>query len=162
MGITSGGGTRRRGFSLGVAFSLALVSAFAVQMPVTAYSYSCHTGNSNQVVIVFEHGSQGGALDDLCWKDGQSYDDQFSVNEASVDDVGESQNFHDIVSSLVIVNNGADGLCVELFINAFQGGGVEPLWVGAGQGAVPFNSVDYNDAYDSIELRRISQASCLS
>jgi hypothetical protein len=144
------------------AIALALAGAFGGAIPVTAHSYSCHTGNSNQVVIVFEAGSQGGANDDLCWKDGASYDDQFSTNDASVDDIGENQNFHDIVSSLEIINNGADGLCVQLYIDAFRSVFGEALWVGAGQGAIHFNSVDYNDAYDSIELRRISQASCLN
>lgn len=101
-------------------------------------------------------------MDDLCWKDGHSFDDQFSVNESSVDDVGESQSFHDMVSSVEIVNNGAEGLCVELYVDAFQGGSRQPMWVGAGQGAIHFTSVYYNDAHDSIELRRISQASCMS
>jgi hypothetical protein len=102
------------------ALALSVVSMIGAGVPTAAHSYSCSTGNSNQVVIVFVDGYMGGTKDDLCWKDGHSRDDELSVNESDVDDIGENANFHDKVSSFEVVNYGTLGLCVEFYIDAYQ------------------------------------------
>lgn len=127
---------------------------------------TCSIGNSKQVVIVFEHWHQNlydlGTNDDLCWKDGQSQDDQFSVNESNVDDVGENDNFHDKVSSLSIKNSSStNDLCVWLYVDAFQGGNRWETWVPAGDGDRHIDQVPHNDAYDSMDLKRLDEDSCL-
>ena len=152
---------RHRALTVAASLALVLVGVLAAPVAVVAHGNSCSTGNSNYVVIVFENGSQGGANDDICWINTHSYDDEFSVNESGVDDIGENANFHDIVSSMSVKNFGSDGLCVWYYQDAFRSVLKETQWVGAGQGDIHYNAV-YNDNYDSLALARISQASCFN
>ncbi len=153
--------SRRRLGALGACVALALAGLSVGQMPVAAHSNTCATGSTNYVVIVFVNSGQTGANDDICWKSGHEYDDQFSVDEDGVDDIGENANFHDAVSSMSVKNFGSYGLCVRYFQDAFRSVLREKQWVGDGEGDVHFTAL-YNDNYDSLEMERTGQASCFS
>jgi hypothetical protein len=158
--------TRFRGTAIATSLTVALVGMAGGAGPAAADSTtSCSTGNANQVLKVFEHANfnedTSGIKDDLCWKDGSSRDDEFSDDESGLDDIGESGNFHDLVSSFKIVNNGTNPLCVWFYKDAFRSGTpAEKRWVAAGAGIQLFTPVAHNDAYDSVDLFRISQGEC--
>jgi hypothetical protein len=129
--------------------------------PALGHGNTCSSGNSDYVVIVFVNAGQSGTADDICWINTHSFDEEFSVNEAGVDDIGENANFHDAVSSMSVKNFGSDGLCVYYYQDAFRSVLKEKQWVGANQGDIHFNA-DFNDNYDSLDLLRVSQATCLN
>jgi len=151
---------RTRAVTLSTAVSLGLAAVLGGQVPAMAHNNICAVGSSNYVVIVFEHASQGGANDDICYISDHSFDEAFSANEVDVDDIGENDNFHDIVSSFSIKNFGGSGLCVRFFRDAFRQVLLENRWVGAGQGDIHFDA-RFNDAYDSLDLVKVSQSTCL-
>lgn len=134
------------------AISVALGGSLAAEAPVASHSNSCTTGNSNYVAIVFEHDDQGGYKDDICWKDGHSRDDQFSLNETGVDDIGESANFHDLVSSLSLKDNGNKQLCIKFYKDAFRSAFAYWVLLPAGYGDYHVDQVPHNDQYDSLDL----------
>jgi hypothetical protein len=155
------GRVRTRAFAGAAAVCLALAAVVGGEVPAVAHSNSCSTGSSSYVVIVFEHANQGGANDDICWKDGYSEDDQFSVNEANVDDIGENANFHDIVSSMSDKNFGSANLCVHYYRDANQGGALqETQWIPASYGDVHYDQAAHNDSYDSLDLSKVSLSTC--
>ncbi len=152
---------RSRAVTLATAVSLGLAAVLGGQVPAMAHVNACAVGSSNYVVIVFEHASQGGANDDICYISDHSFDEAFSANELDVDDIGENANFHDIVSSVSIKNFGGSGLCVRYYRDAFRQVLLDSQWVGAGQGDIHLPT-KYNDAYDSLDLVKIDQSTCLN
>ena len=150
---------RTRAVTLTTAVSLVLAAVLGGQVPAMAHSNACAVGSSSYVVIVFEHASEGGANDDICYISDHSFDEAFSANEVDVDDIGENANFHDIVSSMSIKNYGGLGLCVRFYRDAFRQVLLESLWVGAGQGDIHY-PVKYNDTYDSLDLVKVNQSTC--
>lgn len=150
---------RTRAVTLSTALALVLAAVLGGQVPAMAHSNACWAGSSSYVVIVFEHASQGGANDDICYISGHSFDEAFSANEVDVDDIGENANFHDIVSSFSIKNYGGLGLCVRFYRDAFRQVVLENRWVGAGQGDIHYPAM-YNDVYDSLDLVKTDQSTC--
>jgi hypothetical protein len=150
---------RTRLLTLATAVAFGLAAVVDGEIPAMAHSNTCAAGSSNFVVIVFEHASQGGANDDVCYISTHSFDEAFSVNEVGVDDIGENANFHDIVSSMSVKNFGGSGLCVRYYRDAFRQVLQETQWVGAGQGDIHFNAA-VNDSYDSLDLLKANQSSC--
>jgi hypothetical protein len=148
--------------------TLAMAGVVGGAVPVAADNINtCSTGNSNQVVKVFENTYFNeyvdGIRDDLCWLDGSSRDETFATGESGLDDIGEDESFHDLVSSYKIRNDGTDGLCVWFYYNENRSGSVaEKAWAGPGEGVVPYAIAQHNDAYDSVDLKRISQAQCFA
>jgi hypothetical protein len=147
--------------AVAVAFVLSVTGAAVASGPVTAHSNTCSTGNVNYVVIVFVNSGQTGTNDDICYISTHSSDEEFSVNESGVADIGENANFHDAVSSMSVKNFGSDGLCVRYYQDAFRSVLKETQWIGAGEGDVHFTAA-VNDNYDSLDLLRINESTCFS
>lgn len=153
---------RRRANHLALSGVLLLVGTFATAGPAAAHPNTCAAGhNANYVVIVFKDGGQTGTNDDICWIGTHSYDDEFSSNESGVDDIGENSNFHDSVSSMSVKNFGQSGLCVRYYQDPSLKVLRESQWVGSDEGDLHFTA-QVNDNYDSLDLKLISQASCLN
>ena len=111
---------------------------------------------------MFEHSNppQTGQKDDLCWKNGHSRDDEFSVNETGVDDIGERANFHDKVSSLSLKDKGSKNLCIKFYIDAYRQVFGQAYWMPAGYGDWHIDQVTHNDAYDSMDLTHQGLSAC--
>ena len=152
---------RYRAHALGLSLVLVLVGAFVAAAPVVAHGNTCSVGNSNYVVIVFKDGGRTGSNDDICWISTHSFDEEFSVNELNVDDIGENANFHDSVSSMSVKNFGGSNLCIRYYQDSFRSVLKETQWLPAGAGDIHFTAV-FNDNYDSLDLLLVSQTTCFS
>lgn len=156
-------GIRTRALAVCASMALALVGVVGANVPAVAHSYTCWTGNSNYVAIVFEHGDEDaytGKKDDLCWKTGHSRDDEFSVNESGVDDIGENANFHDKVSSISLINNGSSKLCIKFYHDANRNNYAYSVLLNSGYGDYHDPQVPHNDSYDSMDLTHQGTSGC--
>lgn len=155
---------RLRALLVSASLALALVGVAGSNVLVTAHSNSCSTGNADYVAIMFEHpnfnNQQAGSSDDLCWKEAHSRDDEFSVNEAAVDDIGEHANFHDKASSISLKNSGSQQLCIKFYHDANRNGYAYAVLLPASYGDYHDNQVPHDNSYDSLDLTHQGTGGC--